>query len=236
MQQGLFISADTHASSRGLAQCLSYYDSSRAVAQHIEAYLLAVFPQWAKDYRSCFDAGRLLPQDPGPFLGRAIIYKLQGEVHKDCRDAGPSASFGVGYYDGGNMLVPQLGAKFLWVYNFSSACMSTHTIYYCQSYDPGAICIFFSSSMWHKVSQFRSHIQTQDQLQKSIIPGRIGTVFFFPKASLELLNRKETGWGLSTAFGAKESVDARAQNLGDELGDELMQLAEEVSENTMDTS
>jgi hypothetical protein len=53
----------------------------------------------------------MFEEDPGPFLGRAIIYKLQGKFHKDQRDAGPSVSFGVGYYDGGEICFPQLKAK-----------------------------------------------------------------------------------------------------------------------------
>lgn len=72
----------------------------------------AVFPEWQQKYRQAFDAGKWLPADPGPYLARAIIYKLQGRVHKDSHDAGPSASFPVGLFTGGEMLIPQLGAKF----------------------------------------------------------------------------------------------------------------------------
>jgi hypothetical protein len=73
----------------------------------------AVFPEWYEKYKEAFAAGVWLQNDPGPFLGRAVIYKLQGKVHKDRHDMGPSASFGVGKYSGGEMLFPQLGAKFV---------------------------------------------------------------------------------------------------------------------------
>jgi hypothetical protein len=72
----------------------------------------ATFPDWHAKYSEAFAAGVWVPQDPGPFLGRAIIYKLQGRLHKDYRDLGPSISFGVGKYTGGEMLFPQLRAKF----------------------------------------------------------------------------------------------------------------------------
>jgi hypothetical protein len=73
----------------------------------------AAFPQWHQMYEQAFAAGVWLQDDPGPFLGRAVIYKLQGRLHKDRHDMGPSASFGVGKYSGGEMLFPQLGAKFV---------------------------------------------------------------------------------------------------------------------------
>lgn len=73
--------------------------------------LKAALPEWYALYRKAFDAGAWFQKDPGPFLARAIIYKLQGRLHKDKRDTGPSISFPVGDFTGGEMLVPQLGAK-----------------------------------------------------------------------------------------------------------------------------
>jgi hypothetical protein len=73
----------------------------------------ATFPDWHAKYSKEFATGRWLRDDPGPFLGRAVVYKLQGKVHRDRHDLGPSASFGVGLYSGGEMLFPQLKAKFV---------------------------------------------------------------------------------------------------------------------------
>ncbi len=81
------------------------------IAATLAVMFETVFPEWYAKYRQAFEAGVWIPGDPGPFLGRAIIYKLQGRLHRDCQDLGPSACFGVGSYDGGEMKVPQLGAK-----------------------------------------------------------------------------------------------------------------------------
>jgi hypothetical protein len=95
-----------------MAAAGSYYYMTKSIAESISAMFEASFPQWYHMYRKAFDAGVWLREDPGPFLGRAIIYKLQGSLHLDRNDLGPSASFGVGDYTGGEMLFPQLGAKF----------------------------------------------------------------------------------------------------------------------------
>jgi hypothetical protein len=82
------------------------------VVETLSGMFQAAFPEWHRKYSMAFAAGVWLRDDPGPFLGRAVIYKLQGRVHKDHHDLGPSASFGVGLYSGGEMLFPQLKAKF----------------------------------------------------------------------------------------------------------------------------
>lgn len=81
----------------------------------IDAYLEVLFPKWHAEYRAAFEAGVMIPFDYGPMFGRAIIYKLQGRLHRDKRDAGPSASFPVGSFVGGEVLFPQLGAKLRYV-------------------------------------------------------------------------------------------------------------------------
>jgi hypothetical protein len=73
----------------------------------------AAFPKVYAQYRQAFDAGVWLQEDPGPFLGRSVVYKLQSKLHNDGNDVGPSASFPVGSFEGGEMLVPQLKTKLL---------------------------------------------------------------------------------------------------------------------------
>jgi len=73
----------------------------------------AAFPKVYAEYRPAFDAGVWLPEDPGPFLGRSIVYKLQSKLHNDGNDVGPSASFPVGSFEGGEMLIPQFKTKLL---------------------------------------------------------------------------------------------------------------------------
>ena len=71
-----------------------------------------VFPQSYKKYKKAFEAGAISESDPGPWLGRAIVYKLQGSLHRDKNDFGPAACMPCGFFSGGEMIVPQLHVKF----------------------------------------------------------------------------------------------------------------------------
>lgn len=164
--------------------------------------LKATFPDFYKDYMKPFEAGVFFRHDPGPFLARALIYKLQGRLHKDRHDKGPSISFGVGDYRGGEMILPQLGLKLLCVTLFFTL-LSTYKIY---RYSPGDLAIFYSSEIFHKVIQFTPIEQSVSAQRQDIMPGRIGTVFFFPKASYDILQDKPPGWGHQTAFGQNEHL------------------------------
>ena len=94
-----------------MAACGSYFYLTEPVAKVVGCALQVALPEWFEKYKRAFEAGGWLPKDPGPFLARAIIYKLQGRLHKDKHDMGPSVSFPVGEFDGGEMLLPQLKAK-----------------------------------------------------------------------------------------------------------------------------
>lgn len=96
-----------------LAGAATYYELTCDIAEVIGVMFEAAFPDVYQNYRQAFKAGIWLKEDPGPFLGRAIIYKLQGKLHKDKKDVGPSACFPTGALDGGEMLVPQFGTKLL---------------------------------------------------------------------------------------------------------------------------
>ncbi|KAF8867895.1 hypothetical protein CPB84DRAFT_1810481, partial [Gymnopilus junonius] len=177
--KGLFISGDISHTSTSLAAAGSYYYLTQSIAATLAKMFQAVFPEEYRKYEKAFEAGVWMQCDPGPYLGRAIIYKLQGRLHKDKHDLGPSASFGVGYYTGGEMLFPQFGTKF--------------------SYDPGHVCIFYSSIIYHKVAKFESAIQTTLQAEEKITPGRI--------ESYQILHDKPPRWGYRTAFGRAEDMD-----------------------------
>jgi hypothetical protein len=75
-----------------------------------------------------------------------------------------------------------------------------------KRYGPGSVCIFYSSAIFHKVSTFFPLAQTVDQSSEAITPGRIGSVFFFPKDSLDILKGKPKNWGRETNFGRNESL------------------------------
>jgi len=68
------------------------------------------------------------------------------------------------------------------------------------------VCIFYSSIIYHKVAKFQPSMQTEEQAQQKITPGRIGSVFFFPTASYEILRNKKPGWASRTAFGKNEKL------------------------------
>lgn len=110
------MSGDITKGSTTMAACGSYYYLTEPVAKVLGSALKAGLPQWWEMYTKAFEAGAWLPKDPGPFLARAIIYKLQGKLHKDRHDTGPSISFPVGEYEGGEMMLPQLRAKLKYVF------------------------------------------------------------------------------------------------------------------------
>lgn len=109
--QGLYVSGDISKTSTSLAAVKSYLQAIRPITIHIDALFEALFPKWHRLYWDAFEAGVMFPEDFGPFFGKAVVFKLQGKLHKDNRDVGPSVSFAVGYYTGGDVYFPQLNAK-----------------------------------------------------------------------------------------------------------------------------
>jgi hypothetical protein len=90
-----------------------YFRATAEVAEMLSMYFSIAFPAEHKTYRRAFDVGGWLTEDPGPWLGRAIVYKLQIDHHQDKSDGGPTAIFNVGQYTGGNLFLTSLGLKFL---------------------------------------------------------------------------------------------------------------------------
>ena len=88
-----------------------YYRATAKVAAMLSAYFQVSFPEEYAKYRNAFEAGVWIREDPGPWLGRAIVYKLQVTQHQDRTDAGPTAIFNVGQYIGGNLYLTSLGLK-----------------------------------------------------------------------------------------------------------------------------
>ena len=88
-----------------------YLHATKIVAKILATMFEAIFPVEYKKHRTAFDAGVWIQEDPGPWLGRAIVYKLDTELHYDQEDGGPTAIFPVGQYSGGTLDVPQLRAR-----------------------------------------------------------------------------------------------------------------------------
>jgi len=89
-----------------------YFQATTEVAEILNAYFAVSFPEEHAKYREAFDAGVWVTEDPGPWLGRAIVYKMQVSQHQDKYDGGPTAIFNVGQYTGGHLYLPTLGLKF----------------------------------------------------------------------------------------------------------------------------
>lgn len=94
----------------------SHFDHTSLVAQQLAIMFEAAFPDKFEEYRKAFAAGVWVLADPGPWLGRVVVYKLQLHLHVDKNDDGPTACFPSGLFQGGALKVPQMGAKFTYVY------------------------------------------------------------------------------------------------------------------------
>ena len=90
-----------------------YYTVTHDVSELLGTYFSVAFPEEHARYREAFDAGVWHLEDPGPWLGRALVYKLQVKPHRDALDGGPTAMFNVGQYEGGRLYYPCLDLKFL---------------------------------------------------------------------------------------------------------------------------
>ncbi|TFK59825.1 hypothetical protein BDN72DRAFT_780214, partial [Pluteus cervinus] len=128
-------------------------------------------------YRESFDAGVWEQEDVGPFLARAIVYKAQVELHRDNNDEGVAMSFPSGYFTGGAMLFPELGLKL--------------------AYNKGDVIVSYAGRLTHKVTNWKP----SPHYPPGVTPGRVGTVFFFPKHSLDQLRGKPYHWGIKTGYG-----------------------------------
>jgi hypothetical protein len=109
---GMTPSADMTGKSCTQSQATDWYFCASAHVARILAGIFSVcFPKFYQLYRKAFDAGVWLTSDPGPWLGRAVVFKLQVYPHRDGLDGGPCASVPVGYFTGGEALLLDLDAK-----------------------------------------------------------------------------------------------------------------------------
>ncbi len=88
-----------------------YLEGTQNLALILAEAFRVAFPDYYSKYQKAFDAGVWYDEDPGPWLGRAIVWKLQVRPHVDGLDDGPTAAFNCGSYDDGPMYLPDLGLK-----------------------------------------------------------------------------------------------------------------------------
>ena len=88
-----------------------YFELTRPVALYLSACFKVSFPEYHTKYTAAFEAGVWESEDPGPWLGRAIVWKLPVQTHMDGLDDGPTAIFNFGNYTGGKLYLPNLQVK-----------------------------------------------------------------------------------------------------------------------------
>lgn len=88
-----------------------YFLATAELATALAAMFKSSFPEYHEKYAAAFKAGVWEESDPGPWLGRAIVYKLQVQAHVDGLDDGPTACFPLGRFTGGEIYFPDLGLK-----------------------------------------------------------------------------------------------------------------------------
>lgn len=108
----LYLCSDYTRSGTAYIGVTAHYRLNALMAEMLAIMFEGVFPDIYRKYKSAFDAGVWIKTDPGPWLGRAIVYKLQLTLHVDANDVGPAASFPSGLFEGGALVIPQMLAKF----------------------------------------------------------------------------------------------------------------------------
>ncbi|GLB45874.1 hypothetical protein LshimejAT787_3500020 [Lyophyllum shimeji] len=156
-----------------------YFQATQSMARRLAAMFKVAFPDYYQKYRRAFNAGVWTRSDPGPWLGRAIVWKLDVYMHRDGLDGGPTATFPMGAYQGGEFYLPDLRLKL--------------------TYRPGDVVISLSGLLYHAVGPWKPDLDAPQH--GKITPGRISHVFFFPKKSLDVLEGKPPLWALRTGWG-----------------------------------
>jgi hypothetical protein len=102
-----------HGASSTRASAVRYYLVATApLAKQLAVMFEVCFPREYQNYKAAVDAGVWHAEDPGPWLVRAIIWKMQVDPHVDGLDGlCPTASFPMGNYIGAPMYLTDLRAK-----------------------------------------------------------------------------------------------------------------------------
>ena len=90
-----------------------YYKVTQPAVVHVGQMFKVSFPEKHEEYQAAFAAGRYTLEDPGPWLGRAIVHKFQLHPHRDGLDPTHelAAAFNAGYYTGGSLYLMDLKVK-----------------------------------------------------------------------------------------------------------------------------
>lgn len=138
--------------------------------------------------------------DPGPFLVRVIVWKLQCDEHLDNMDKMPTATFTADdTHVGGYMQLLDLETQFL--------------------YGAGSVAIGWTGFLWHKIHnwQLRPPPDPCAMAARGLTPGRVGIVNYFPTSSFEQLTDKDPSWAIRTMYGNISDVPEQAKALSSKL-------------------
>ncbi|KIY62270.1 hypothetical protein CYLTODRAFT_361730, partial [Cylindrobasidium torrendii FP15055 ss-10] len=189
-------SADCTAGSTRSGAMRTYYAATQKVAAYLKELFRVAYPAEHARYEAAFQAGQWFAEDPGPWVGRALVFKLQVSVHRDGKDDGPAAIFCAGTFSGGEAIFPDLGVKLRQV--LIDARDPGLTL---NRYGTGDVIIFMAGALYHKVARW----VPVGNRENGMAPGRVGHVFFFPRDSFRILQDKPPDWCKKTNGGIRSS-------------------------------
>ncbi|KAJ7049599.1 hypothetical protein C8F01DRAFT_731431 [Mycena amicta] len=159
---------------KGLQALNTYLRRTQLYTTLVGVCCRTFYPHWHTVYEQAFNAGKSNLLDPGPFLGRVIVWKLQVELHRDGLDIGPTLTSADGSFEGGAMVLPDFGCKF--------------------SYRCGHIGFGYYGALYHCVERWEPVPPPEHLAKHGVTSGRMSTVFFSPQRSLEALKDKVEFW------------------------------------------
>ncbi|PVF91921.1 hypothetical protein CPB86DRAFT_845750 [Serendipita vermifera] len=146
--------------------------------------VIATFPrQYYEDYRRTYrraTLNQIEDASPGIHTGHVIVQKQPIHQHRDSGDSGFCVTFCTGSFDGGYLVLADLGLVFL--------------------YRPGDILMFRSCALYHGVTTW---LPRGDISPLGITPGRTAHVLYTKDCTVEYTKGKYPGWAWKTNVGKK---------------------------------
>ncbi|KAF9020256.1 hypothetical protein BDZ89DRAFT_1138765 [Hymenopellis radicata] len=148
---------------------------------------------WKKEYTGAlktFKAGRFFSEDRGPWLGRALGYKVPTTTHPDEGDTGPTFLTCAGSFNGGHLQFHELRIQF--------------------GYQPGDMTLGYFGRFFHRVSAWsgtkpvENSAAAQAMKRYNLTPGRMFLVLFNKAETAARLDKKSNDWGRQTCFGLQQ--------------------------------
>ncbi|KAF7342725.1 Histone-lysine N-methyltransferase SET9 [Mycena sanguinolenta] len=175
--KGLYLSKDIVHSSSASTAVGAMYNATKNLEANVESVVKVFFPDHYDQMKKIYNAGKIIERPAGCHNARAIVFKLPVLPHWDDTDFGVTVSFPAGNFKGRYLHIPQLNLVF--------------------QYKPTSIAAFFAGCTVHWVDEWKPKLMEK---KDEITPGRIGTVFYIPQPSADVLGDKEAGWGKNTNF------------------------------------